>query len=201
MLKNKKYRNELESLLIKNFIPNGYKITKSIELDVVPESAKYDALFFALNNQKIVYRNGKVTPDRPGAFLTVWQRPSSSTMNSNKPIPLNSNELDYLFVKVQEHSNVTSDEELIKNSKYGLFIFPVSLLIEKNIVSSIKNRGKTGFRVFPPWSQDRGSVRTNVFSESGKKTQRWQIPYFLEVSNDNLIDSCELNKIFRHKFN
>jgi len=34
-----------------------------------------------------------------------------------------------------------------------------------------------------------------VFSESGKKTQRWQLPYYIEIDNNGLIDSCNLNKI------
>jgi len=198
-LKNKNYSDELKSFLITNFLPSGHKITKNIKLDTVPESSKYEALIFGLDDKNIFFRKGKVTPDRPGAYLAVWQRPSSPTMNGNKPIPFRYNELDYLFVKVQEHSNVTSAEGSMKNPNYGMFIFPVSLLIEKGIVSSIKNKGKTGFRVFPPWSQDRGVVGTNVFSESGKKTQRWQLPYFLEIDENGLIDPYELNNVLSHK--
>jgi len=79
-----------------------------------------------------------------------------------------------------------------------MFIFPISLLIAKGIVSSVKNKGKTGFRVFPPWSQDRGISGSKVFSESGKKTQRWQIPFFVEIDENGLIDPCELNKLLSH---
>jgi hypothetical protein len=198
-LQDPSYRDELESLLIRGFVPAGYKINKNIELDSVPESSKYDALFFTLNEQRIVYRKGKVTPDRPGAFLTVWQRPALPTIKGNKPIPLRSNQLDYLFVKVEDHSNIMGDGNSINNPKYGMFIFPVLLLIEKGIVSTENSKGKTGFRVFPPWSQDRGVVATNVFSESGKKTQRWQLPYFLEFEKDGLINPSELNKLLEHK--
>ncbi|WP_295033990.1 MepB family protein [Shewanella sp.] len=196
---NKNYRDELESLLVKVFVPAGYKITKKVELDPVPESSKYEALNFSLNDRSIVYRKGKVTADRPGAFLAVWQRPDleDEDDNGNKPIPLTSSELDYLFIYVESHSNIS--ETLEHSSKYGMFIFPASLLIEKGIVSSVKSKGKTGFRVFPPWSQDRGIVGTKVFSESGKKTQRWQIPFFLEIDDNGLIDSCELNILLNNK--
>jgi hypothetical protein len=193
------YKDELESLINRGFVPAGYNITKKIELDPVPDNSKYDALAFSLNEHDIVYRKGKVTPDRPGAFLTVWQRPALSTSNGNKPIPLRSHELDYLFVKVDRHSNVRDDEESNNSPQSGMFVFPVLLLIEKGIVSTEFNKGKTGFRVFPPWSQDRGTVATKVFSASGKKTQRWQLPYFLKVDKDGLIDACELNKILSHK--
>lgn len=190
---NKNYRDELESLLVNVFVPAGYQITKKVELDSVPETSKYEALNFSLNDKSIVYRKGKVTSDRPGAFLAVWQRPHSLDVTGNKPIPLTPNELDYLFIQVESHSNIS--EELEQRSKYGMFIFPISLLIAKGIVSSVKNKGKTGFRVFPPWSQDRGISGTKVFSESGKKTQRWQIPFFVEIDENGLIDPYELNKL------
>jgi len=178
----KNYRDEMESLLNKYFSPAGYKITTAVELDPVPENAKYDALTFSLNDREVVYRKGNVTPDRPGAFLSVWQRPALDDINGNKPIPLKSDELDYLFVQVESESEC------------GMFIFPVATLKEKGIVSSAttKGKGKTGFRVFPPWSQDRGVAGTKVFSESGKKTQRWQLPYFIEMSESGLINSLDI---------
>ena len=194
---NENYRDKLESLLVKMFVPAGYQITKKVELDPIPESSKYEALNFSINDMSIVYRKGKVTSDRPGAFLAVWKRPTSEDVNGNKPIPLRSSELDYLFIQVESHSTIL--EELEPRSKCGMFIFPVSLLIEKGIVSSLKSKGKTGFRVFPPWSEDRGIVGTKVFSESGKKTKRWQIPFFLEIDENGLIDSCELNKLLNYK--
>ena len=200
-LRNKNYLDELTFLLIKEFVPAGYKITQKVELDPLPESAKYEALNFHLNDRRIVYRKGKVTLDRPGAFLAVWQRPPLEDLTSNKPkpkpkpIPLTSDDLDYLFIHVESHSNIS--EGLEHRSKYGMFIFPVSLLIEKGILASVKNKGKTGFRVFPPWSEDRGDVGTKVFSESGKKTQRWQIPFFLDIDENGLINPCELKKLLQ----
>jgi hypothetical protein len=186
------YRNEFDLLLSKAFFPAGYEITKSLELDEIPESSKYEGLVFSINDKSIVFRKGNVTPDRPGAFLAIWKRPFSD--KENKPIPLQSDDLDYLFVQVEEHSNITSTDKSINTLKSGMFIFPVSLLVKKGVVSSETSKGKTGFRVFPPWSQDRGVVGTKVFSESGKKTQRWQLPYFVEI-NDGSIDSRQLNKI------
>ena len=182
------YLDKIKYLLVTSFIPAGYKITKDVELSTIPEASKYDALNFSLNNQKIVYRKGKITKDRPGAFLAIWKRPSSSIIN-NKPIALESNAIDYLFVEVEEDS--------INNLRKGIFIFPVSILITKGIISSEKKKGKTGFRVFPPWSEDRGEVGMKVFSESGKKTQRWQLPYYIEINEDGSIDSFKLDKIFK----
>lgn len=185
-------QNQIE---IKNFIksifePIGYKLTNEIEVDPVPKNSKYCALKFSLNNKKIIYRNAKVTPDRPGAFVTIWQRPSSSSLN-NKPISLNSIDLDYLFIRVKENSD--------DNSKEGIFIFPTSILIKKKLVLCEGSNGKTGFRVFPPWSADRGGIGMKVFSASGKKTQSWQLPFFVEIDNGSVVDSNILSRIFTNK--
>jgi len=184
ILSAENYRMEIENLLVQQFLPLGFKITRDVEVDTVAENSKYEALNFSLNDRRIVYRKGNVTPDRPGAFLSVWQRPVLEIDNGNKPIPLHSDELDYLFIQVEDES------------ERGLFIFPVEVLKEKGIVFSATKKGKTGFRVFPPWSQDRGEVGTKVFSESGKKTQRWQLPFFIEIAEDGSIDAGELTKVF-----
>lgn len=184
MIKAKQYRDDVEALLIKSFSPMGYELTKAVEIDTIPENSKYEALNFSLSGKRIIYRKGKVTPDRPGAFLSVWQRPVLQISNGNKPIPLESDELDYLFIQVED--------ELER----GMFIFPVATLKEKGIVSSTDKKGKTGFRVFPPWSQNRGLAGTKVFSESGKKTQRWQLPYFIGIDKDGAIDMNELKNVF-----
>ncbi|NQZ32059.1 MAG: MepB family protein [Oceanospirillaceae bacterium] len=192
------YRDEFESFLVNELVPAGFKITKAVELDAVPESCKYEALVFSLDEKRIVYRKAKVTPDRPGAFLAIWQRPSLANSHDNKPTPLTADDLDYLFIKVESCSSAAAGEGAMYNAKSGMFIFPVSLLIEKGIVSSTKNKGKTGFRVFPPWSQDRGVIGTKVFSASGKKTQRWQIPFFLAIAENGSIDAGELKKLLSH---
>jgi len=191
-LKNSSYPLELQTLLAKSFVPAGYTITRSIERDPIPEAAKYAALSFALNEHNIIYRKAKVTPDRPGAFLAVWQRPMTQEANDNKPIPFQTGDLDYLFVQIASHSELSGDNK--QDIQHGMFIFPVSLLVAKGVVSSPTKKGKTGFRVFPPWSQNRGIAGTKVFSESGKKTQRWQLPYFVEIDSEGFIDSSDLNK-------
>lgn len=185
-MENNNYIEHLNTLLVSAFVRVGYVITQKVSLSSEPESIKYHALQFTLNDNKIVYRKGKVTLDRPGAFLSLWQRPQSES--SNKPIPLTQAELDYLFVQVEHEA-----EGVDSTSKSGLFIFPVSVLIQKGIVSSVNHKGKTGFRVFPPWSQDRGTEGTKVFSVSGKKSQRWQSAFYVEIDKNGLIDSSKLN--------
>lgn len=227
-MNRKSYLDDLTKLITTGFIPAGYRITQSIEVDPVPENANYAALTFGLNEHNIVFRKAKVTPDRPGAFLAIWQRPSpehitdggadvlntanasnkeSANVTNNKPIPLTATQLDYLFIQVHSHSasldqnadgskkTEDSGSQVVNKLEHGMFIFPVSLLLKKGIVSGDKSKGKNGFRVFPPWSQDRGNVGTQVFSDSGKKTQRWQLPYFVSIDENGLIDSVKLKTL------
>ena len=177
-LRNKNYLDELTFLLIKEFVPVGYKITRKVELDPLPESAKYEALNFHLNDRRIVYRKGKITSDRPGAFLAVWQRPPLENLTSNKPkpIPLTSDDLDYLFIHVESHSNIS--EGLEHRSKYGMFIFPVSLLVEKGILASVKSKGKTGFRVFPRGAKIEGMLVLRYFLSQVRKPNAGKYHFF-----------------------
>ena len=195
-MKNSHFIHELEILITTKFIPLGYQLTKNVELDCTPEAIKYNGATFVLNNKNIIYRKAKITPDRPGGFLTVWQRPTVINNQDNKPIAFTSKSLDYLLIQVEDTYNVSSENNAPKDLLKGLFIFSVSLLIEKGIVSSSTSNGKTAFRVFPPWSEDRGLSGSKVFSDSGKKTQRWQLPYFIKIGNDGLIDSDKLNDLF-----
>ena len=192
---NKKENANFISDVLDSLIDGGYKLTESLQLEYLPEAKQYDGATFSLNDKKCVYRKGKVTADRPGAFLALWKRPHFSSEN-NKPIPLTKEDIDYLFIHVEEHAVLGQGNLQIEKPKIGVFVFPTLLLSEKGIIASAKYKGKTGFRVFPPWSGNRGDVATKVFSESGKKTQIWQLPYFVEVNEDGSLDSSKLNQIF-----
>ena len=195
-MRNEKTNENVKSDLLDLLKSVGCEITKTIQVESLPEAKQYDGVTFSLNEKKCVYRKGKVTTDRPGAFLALWKRPILSSSQDNKPIPLAEEDLDYLFIKVEEHAVVDKDNQSIKKLKVGVFVFPVSLLIKKGVLTSVKHKGKTGFRVFPPWSGDRGNVATKVFSKSGKKTQAWQLPYFVEIDQNGSVDLSTFNQIF-----
>jgi len=186
-LGNKNIIKNLEIFISKVFLPLGYEITKNITIDKEKENLIYSAMSFSLNNKNIVYRKAKITNTRPGAFLTLWKRPDKLTTNT-KPIALNYDELDCLIVEVYEDIN-----------NQGIFIFPNFILINKKIISTEKYKGKTAFRVFPPWSKDKGIVGTQVFSQSAKKTQSWQLDFFLKIDKNGNINSNELNNILNIK--
>lgn len=139
-----------------------------------PQNAQYNGKAFTLNNQHIFYRKAKITPDRPGAFLALWKR----SEHNSRPSPF-TNEFDYLLVEVSSDGITTINNQAM-TIKRGLFIFPMSVLLDKGIVAAAKQKGKTAFRVFPPWSESRALNGSGVFSHAAKKTQRWQCSYFIE---------------------
>ncbi len=57
----------------------------------------------------------------------------------------------------------------------GQFIFPKSVLCQQGILTVNDKEGKRGFRVYPPWD--------NTINKQAIKTQKWQLNYFLDLSN------------------
>ena len=183
--------DELLVVLQNNFTPLGYKLPNADELIPHSQNAQYHGFAFTINHKRIIYRKAKVTPDRPGAFLALWKRPADGS--NSKPIPF-TNEFDYLLVAVASDGLTTINNQLA-NIQSGLFLFPVELLVKKGIVTGTNRKGKTAFRVFPPWSESRALKGTGTFSNSAKVTQRWQCDYFLQQDQNKLIDLSKLNKI------
>jgi hypothetical protein len=127
------------------------------------ESSEYGACTFSLNNLNILFRTAKITPTKTGQFVTLWKR-----INKGPIQPFESADPFDLFIISAR-----------KDNHFGLFIFPKSVLIAKEIVTD-KKEGKRAIRVYPPWD-----ITT---SKQAQKTQKWQLDYFLEASNDQTID-------------
>ncbi|WP_281322632.1 MepB family protein [Flavobacterium aestivum] len=148
-------------------LPNDLILIKKILNDIgdfeishpflEPESSEYGACTFVLNNLNIRYRTAKITPTKTGQFVTLWKR-----INQGPIQPFDSNDPIDLFIISTR-----------KENHFGLFIFPKSVLITKEIVSD-KKEGKRAIRVYPPWD-----VTT---SKQAQKTQKWQLDYFLEIN-------------------
>jgi hypothetical protein len=138
--------------------PNNLALS---DLVVEKEGKEYDASRFTINEKQIIYRRAKITPKKMGQFVTFWKR------NANKITePFSEDEsFDYYVIFVQSEQGI------------GSFVFPKSVLIEKGIVSTHFKEGKRGFRVYLPWDL--------APNKQAVKTQKWQVPYFMEIS-DNL---------------
>jgi hypothetical protein len=138
----------------------NFEITQAI---LEAESSEYGACTFSLNNLNILFRTAKITPTKTGQFVTLWKR-----INQGPIQPFDSTDSIDLFIISTR-----------KDNHFGLFVFPKSILITKEIVSSKKD-GKRAIRVYPPWD-----ITT---STQAQKTQKWQLDYFLEATQDQTID-------------
>lgn len=137
------------------------------ELKTEPEGQQYKACQFLLNERKIISRNSKITPKKTGQFVTFWKRNEkgiTSPFHKNDPF-------DFYVVNLQGEGRV------------GQFVFPKSVLIEKEIVSTSIKSGKRGFRVYPDWDL--------TLSKQAIKTQRWQLEFFFEIKAELNLNGIE----------
>ena len=135
-----------------------FEISKLI---IDKESQEYEGCEFKLNEKNIIFRSAKITPKKVGQFVTFWIRNKEGI---TEPFS-EDNVIDYYVINVQTENRV------------GQFVFPKSVLIEKEIISTLIKDGKRGFRVYPIWDK--------TISKQAIATQKWQLNYFFEV-NENL---------------
>jgi hypothetical protein len=155
----------IQEILFDNY---NFEITQPL-LEL--ESSEYGACTFVLNNLNIRYRTAKITPTKTGQFVTLWKR-----INQGPIQPFDSNDPIDLFIISTR-----------KDDHFGLFIFPKSVLITKEIVSD-KKEGKRAIRVYPPWD-----VTT---SKQAQKTQKWQLDYFFEINQNQIMDLKHAKSLF-----
>lgn len=137
--------------------------------EIEKESSDYGALEFSLNESPCKFRVGKITPTKPGFFVTLWKRSSDGvTMPHDETDPY----LYYFFSVKNEDCR-------------GVFIFPKQILILKGILSSSQKEGKRGFRLYAPWSKTQNA--------QAKKTQSWQKDFYIDISNPSKINDAELS--------
>lgn len=130
----------------------GDLLPDSAQLVAETNNAEYGA--FTTIPARTRYRVAKLTPTKPGLFVTVWRRHPDGTTQ-----PFRSNDgTQQLVVIVRDDTN------------FGAFIFPLSTLIARDIVSVDGHGGKRGFRVYPPWADTR--------SRQAQSTQQWQCKHF-----------------------
>lgn len=132
------------------------------------ESLEYCACKFEINKLKAIFRVAKITPTKTGQFVTLWKR------NKNEPIqPFDdSDAIDLVIINTKTECG------------FGQFVFPKNVLIEKGVMTNNLKEGKRAIRVYPPWD-----ITT---SNQAKKTQNWQLNYFLEIPKNQTID---LNRV------
>jgi len=171
-----------ESTLTTNSIHNDLRLAKELVYDkcglnlknfkLSAESIEYGACSFELNGKKIQYRVSKITPTKTGQFVTIWKRNKDGIT-----VPFDiSDDIDFIIISARSDGN------------FGQFIFPISVLADKGIITMNGKEGKRGIRVYPPWD-----VATNKQAE---KTQSWQIKYFLTINPESSTDLDRMKRLF-----
>lgn len=140
-------------------------------LKIEDESAEYGASEFTIKGRSVKFRVAKVTPTKIGQFFTFWKRISKGPI-----LPYEvADSFDFLVVSVRT------------KNEFGQFIFPKDVLCEKGIVSCHGRGGKRAMRLYPSWD------RADNFQ--AKKSQAWQLEYFIEFSKQE-IDFSHLRSLF-----
>ena len=94
----------------------------------------------------------------------MWKRKNEKS--AIEPFDISDNiDLFVINVKIETH--------------FGQFVFPKSVLVEQGIITD-KKEGKRAIRVYPIWDLTE--------SKQAKKTQKWQLDYFLKIPFDETLD-------------
>lgn len=110
------------------------------------------------------FRIAKITPKKIGQFVIIWKRNEKGVIQ-----PFNiSDDIDFYIIATQS------------NKRFGIFIFPKNVLHENKILSDNTREGKRGVRVYPTWDL--------TINRQAQKTQFWQIKYFLDISESEVVD-------------
>lgn len=120
---------------------------------------EYEAFNFNLNQITFKSRLAKKTPKKAGYFVAFWHK---DEQYKNVPFSVDESK-DKLLINI------------IDGSKQGQFIFPKEMLQTKGILKSDQHNGKMAMRVYPSWEVD--------LNQSALKTQSWQTPYFVNMSD------------------
>jgi hypothetical protein len=169
---NTLFSHDLEKSKILIYKPCGYKCSTAV---AEAESTEYGACDFKLDKLIIKFRISKITPTKIGQFVTLWKRSGRSPI---QPFDV-SDKIDLFIISVRDENS------------FGQFIFSKQALLKQNILSNKNIGGKRAIRVYPPW------VITT--STQAAKTQKWQSEFFLNMSDNHIIDLAKAKKLIYSK--
>ena len=136
------------------------------------ESQEYGACVFEMNQRRIKFRVGKITPTKIGLFVTFWKRMGNGVIQPHEL----SDPFDFFVVSVRN------------KERFGQFVFPKKILLEKGIIAQGCKGGKRAMRIYPPWD-----ITEN---HQAKNTQAWQLIYFFEINAIEPIDKGTVLNLF-----
>ncbi len=165
----------LENINKRIYKPNQL-IVASIEEE--PQNLEYAACKFELLNQATIktvrFRVAKKTPTKVGQFVTFWEKDSKGI---NQP---------FEYDESPELLVVTTFYDKIR---FGQFVFPKRILLDKDILKSSTTKGKMGIRVYPNWDEP--------LSKTAKNTQSWQLDYFFEIDEEDDVSTREILRLYK----
>ncbi len=135
------------------------------------EGTDYSAFAFELNGRRVLFRDAKVTSKKIGQFVTLWKRDRNGV---TQPFDV-SDGIDLIVVNTA-----------FKN-QLGQFVFPESALLDQGVFKRNKE-GKRGIRVYPSWDIP--------LNKQAERTQRWQLEYFLDLTNKANIDYDFVRRLY-----
>ncbi|MCU5111943.1 MepB family protein [Bacillus wiedmannii] len=138
--------------------PNNLMITNLIE---EKQNAEYVGCLFHLNKKTIRFRVSKITPNKIGQFVSFWEKDANM---QNQAFSYDAAP-DLLVIAC------------INDNKLGQFIFPKEILLKEKILKTQSQKGKMAMRIYPLWD--------TPVSNQAKKSQMWQLQYFVDLSDPN----------------
>lgn len=151
--------SKLKSAHLFQMVLNAIESNEVFRLIEEEQNADYEGAILQMSNCVYRTRLAKLTPKKKGYFVAFWEK------------DLDGNNQAYSFEETPEKLIVS----VIEEKKCGQFIFPKNVLLTYGILKSDKQKGKMAMRVYPSWVSD--------LNETAKKTQAWQIVYFIDLSN------------------
>ncbi|MGM0838090.1 MAG: MepB family protein [Bacillota bacterium] len=160
------FNNTIKNLDNIVYKPNTLIITN---LKEEKQNSQYAGGIFQLNNKTIRFRVSKITPNKIGQFVSFWEKNENM---QNQAFSYDSAP-DLLVITC------------IDDNKLGQFIFPKEILLKEKILKTQSQKGKMAMRIYPIWD--------NPVSDQAKKSQMWQLQYFVDLSDTN---NLSLGKLF-----
>lgn len=136
------------------------------------ESTEYGACTFRLNGMQVIHRSSKITPTKIGQFVTLWKR---NAQRETTPFDM-SDDFDFIVITAKRGLTI------------GQFVFSKTVLIEHGVISAKNKGGKRGFRIYPHWDK--------TTNKQAEKSQRWQLPFFFELKENDLTDLTFVKSLF-----
>ncbi|MEW9503156.1 MepB family protein [Jeotgalibacillus marinus] len=137
------------------------------------QNSNYGAGTFQLASRSVRFRVAKKTSNKVGQFVAFWEKDEN---NKNQP---------FSYEKAPDLLVINT---AMSNNEFGQFIFPKEILAKQNILKTSTTKGKMAIRVYPSWD--------SPASKQAIKTQKWQLPYFIDMSNTNKLPIQKILELY-----